>query len=129
MPLFSQRFCCADACWHCSGKKWEAGSPWLNWALKQYTAALIAAAPLLEEIMALVLPAWSCMHRLSCGSLPIGGETSLCCGPACGTSICCSCARRPRVLDLRKETMIWSRGSFLADPGRLVHRSPHIFFG
>lgn len=94
---------------------------WLNWALEQYTAILIAAAPPLEE-MALVLPAWSCVQR---GSLPtvtgIRGVLVLPVGPAPPASMqggpdCCTCGK--------KQCCGAGRAS-----GRLVCRSPRIFFG
>lgn len=62
---------------------------WLNWALEQYTAILIAAASPLEE-MALVLPAWTCV-QLQRGSLltdtGIHGVVVLPVGPASPASM------------------------------------------
>lgn len=100
---------------------------WLNWALEQYTAILIAAAPPLEE-MALVLPAWSCV-QLQHGSLPtdtgIHGVVVLPVGPAPPASTqggleCCTCGK--------KQCCGAGRASWLI-PGRLVCRNPCIFFG
>lgn len=103
--------------------------PWLNWALELCTAILIAAAPPLEEMMALVLPAWSCVHWLQRGSLPtdtgIPGVVVLSVGLAPPASMqgglqCCTCGK--------KQWCGAGRASWLI-PGRLVCRSPRIFFG
>lgn len=95
---------------------------WLNWALEQYTAILIAAVPPLEE-MALVLPAWSCVRRLQCGSLPtdtgIHGVVVLPVGPAPPASMqggpeCCTWGKKQWCGAGRAAGLI---------PGRLMGRS------
>lgn len=89
---------------------------WLNWALEQCTAILIAAAPPLEET-ALVLSAWSCVHWLQRGSLPtdtgIRGVVVLPVGPAPPASVQGGFGGR---LHLWEEAVVWSWKSFLADP-------------
>lgn len=125
VSLFRQRLRCAGACWLCSGKGWKAVLAELG---PGAVPGLIAAAPPLEE-MALVLPAWSCVHQLQRGSLPtdigIHGVEVLPVGLASPASMqggpeCCTCG---------KKQWCWAGRDFWLIPGRLVCRSPRIFFG